>query len=152
MIEHASGIERRITLRLLSYWEKLRKGRPMPTEQDINPEDIQDLWDNCFLIHVTDLSKSDYNYTFLGEAIAEAYNHGIADEQSGGMISPNAGKLTTSFRQIMETAKPLTEEGEFRNIRQEMVKYRQCLLPLGGDGKIEAMFGGMTFKIFPPEA
>jgi len=146
--ETLTGIERRITLRLLSYWEKLRRGRPMPTEQDIDPEDLPDLWESCFLIHVRDLSKADYNYTYLGEKIADAYTHGTIKNDPESSKHPTANHLTRNFAQVVGTCKPLLEEGEFLNLRQETVKYRQCLLPLGADGKIEAIFGGMHFKIF----
>lgn len=139
--------ERRITLRLLAYWEKLRQNRPMPDETDINPDDISDLWDSCFLVHVKDLDKPDYNYTYLGEAISSAYFHGIA-KSSTGMASPNAGNMSAGYAKVIETLKPLIEQGEFINHNQETVKYRQCLLPLGKDGKIEAIFGGMHYKIF----
>jgi hypothetical protein len=29
-----------------------------------------------------------------------------------------------------------------------MVKYRQCLLPLGEEGDVKAVFGGMRYKIY----
>jgi hypothetical protein len=143
-----SSIERRITLRLLAYWEKLRKDRDMPHEDDINPDDIEDLWDRCFLVHVQDLDKTDYNYTYLGQAIIDAYRHGLSKDDPTGMASPNANDLAHGYAKVLKTKKPLLEEGEFLNLHQEVVKYRQCLLPLGENGKIEAVFGGMHFKIF----
>lgn len=143
------GIERRITLRLLAYWEKLRGDRPMPREEDINPDDIADLWDSCFLIHVKDLIQQDYNYTYLGQAIIDAYTSGFsADDPNEGLVSPNAGKLAHSYARVIATMKPVLEEGEFKNAHNDTVKYRQCLLPLGDDGEIKAIFGGMRFKIF----
>jgi len=141
------GRERRITLRLLAYWEKLRRDRLMPVEDDINPEDIQDLWDSCFLIHVKDLEKPDYNYTYLGEAIARAYYNGITDDKFG-MMSPHAEAHADCYTKVIDTGKPLVGEGEFRNLHNDLVKYRQCLLPLGENGRIDAIFGGMHFKIF----
>ena len=151
MSPELSTIERRITLRLLSYWERLRGDRPMPTEQDIDPEDIGDLWDSCFLIHVRDLEKSDYNYTYLGDAIAEAYHHGLSADDPAALASPNAGKLASGYSKVIATGKPLLEEGEFHNLHDEIVKYRQCLLPLGDGKEIQAIFVGMHFKIFQPE-
>lgn len=142
------AMERRITLRMLSYWEKLRKDRPMPTEQDIDPDDIVDLWDSCFLIHVKDLNQPDYNYTYLGQKILDAYKHGLSDGDATEVLSPNAGKLAMSFSKVIESSKPLIGEGEFKNIHQETVKYRQCLLPLGENGRVDAILGGMHFKIF----
>jgi hypothetical protein len=149
MLDIAAPMERRITLRLLAYWEKQRLGRLMPTEQDIDPEDLRDLWDSCFLVRVVDLAKSDYNYTYLGQAIADAYCHGMLKDDPEGMVSPSAHRLARNYARVVGTCKPLLEEGEFVNLKQEMVKYRQCLLPLGTDGQIESIFGGMHFRIFP---
>lgn len=147
-IEMDSQVERRITLRLLAYWERLRDGRAMPGENDINPDDIQDLWDHCFLVAVKDIGKPDYSYTYLGTAILQAYRDGLSEEDAGGALSLNAAKLTDSFLKVAQTARPLLEEGEFRNFSGKVVRYRQCLLPLGQDGVVDAIFGGMRYKLF----
>mgnify|MGYP000551252641 CR=1 FL=1 len=145
----SSTTERRITLRLIAYWERLRGDRTMPTEADIDPSDLQDLWGYCFLIHVKDIDKPDYNYTYLGMEIEKAYQGELTDDDIGAVASPNASKLAGSYARVIETRKPLIDEGEFVNLRNETVKYRQCLLPLGEDNKVDAIFGGMRFKIFP---
>lgn len=142
------GIERRITLRLLAYWEKLRGDRLMPTEENINPDDIEDLWDSCMLIHVRDLDRKDYNFTYLGAAIIEAYRHGLPPDDPDKLASPNAGTLAHSYSKVIATMKPVLEEGEFRNPHNELIKYRQVLLPLGDENGVKAIFGGMRFKIF----
>jgi len=141
--------ERRITLRLLAYWEKARAGKEMPSEQDIDPEHIQDLWDHCFLIHIKDLQKEGYYYTYLGDQIKKAYQGGLSEADTGGLISPNATKLADCCAEVRMTRKPLVDEGEFTNAHGDQVKYRQCLLPLGEGGEVQAVFGGMRYKIFP---
>ncbi len=143
-------LERRITLRLIAYWEKLRRGNVMPTEDDIDPDYLKDLWDYCFLIHVKDLDKPDYNYTYLGDAIKKAYQGELSSVEEGSMVaSPNAKELAVSYEKVIKTCTPLLDEGEFVNMHNDVVKYRQCLLPLGENGKVDAIFGGMRFKIFP---
>lgn len=144
-----AAIERRITLRLIAYWERLRAGRAMPEEINIDPEDLSDLWDHCFLVQVRDLQKKDYNYTYLGTAIMDAYRGGLSVDDSGSIVTLNANKLAGNYAQVMETCKPVIDEGEFENAKACTVKYRQCLLPLGKDGVVDAIFGGMRYKIFP---
>lgn len=138
--------ERRITVRLLAYWEKLRRGRTMPAEQDIDPEHIQDLWDNCFLIHIRDLGKEGYQYTYLGDEIKKAYQGDIASDDTSGMVSPNSRRLKACYSEIVRTSKPLVDEGEFKNLHGDIIKYRQCLLPLGEGGQVAAIFGGMRYR------
>jgi hypothetical protein len=147
-----SILERRITLRLIAYWEKLRKDNKMPAEADIDPDYLQDLWDYCFLIHVRDLSKPDYNYTYLGSAIQKAYQGDLEGDENSDIASPNASKLVTSYNKVIESCAPLVDEGEFRNLHNDVVKYRQCLLPLGEGDTVDAIFGGMRFKVFARNA
>lgn len=149
MTEYFGASERRITLRLLAYWEKLRAGRDMPHEEDIDPDDLGDLWDSCFLIHIKDLQKDGYYYTYLGGEIKNAYLGGISEADAGGLVSPNAVKLADCYMEIMHTGRPLVDEGEFINNHGDLVKYRQCLLPLGKGGEVDAIFGGMRCKIIP---
>ena len=142
-------LERRITLRLMAYWEKIRQGRDMPSENDIDPDDIGDLWDNCFLIQIRDLEKSDYNYTYLGTAIIEAYRGNLTEDYPAELIALNANKLDGHFREVIINKHPVIHEGEFTNLSGSLVKYRQCLLPLSHDlTNVDAIFGGMRFKIF----
>lgn len=146
---YPSTIERRITLRLLAYWEKLRKDRLMPTEAEVNSDDIWDLWGSCFLVRAVDLAKPDCSYTHIGQSILDAYRHGIPEDDAAGMISPDASRIADSCIKVIETSKPLLEEGEFSNPHGDIIKYRQCLLPLGDGRKVKAVFGGMNFKLFP---
>lgn len=147
-----SFIERRITVRLVAYWEKIRGAHAMPSENDIDPDDLSDLWDYCFLVHVQDLKQEDYNYTYLGSAIVEAYRGGLSANDPSGIVAPNAEKLTSNYLRVIEGKKPVIEEGEFKNLRGDTVKYRQCMLPLGTGDTVEAIFGGMRFKIFSKDA
>lgn len=143
-------IERRMTLRLLRYWESIKGAREFPSENDIDPDDevIADIWDGCFVIQVRDIyEKQDYNYTYLGPAIIEAYKGGITGDAECGIISPNASKLEQSFHQVLSTRAPILQDGEFKNLKNITIKYRQCLLPLGEQDKIQAIFGGMSFKM-----
>ena len=143
-----SGFDRRITVRLIAYWEKMRGNSDMPSREDIVPGDINDLWDHCFIINIKDLRKSSYDYAYLGAAIAEAYRSGGIDTSDETMVSQNASKLASSFDRLIMNPRPLIEEGEFVGKDKGVVKYRQCLLPLGRNGKVEAIFGGMRFKVF----
>lgn len=143
MTQHS--IERRINLRLLAYWEKLRGARAMPTEGDINPEHLGDLWESCFIIRIHPGPR--YDYAYLGPAIAAAYEGDLVTDHAHGMVSPEAGKLAGACACVAETRQPLVEEGEFHSMGG-LVRYRQCLLPLGDGKAVSAVFGGMRFRVF----
>lgn len=127
-------IERRLGLRLLAYWEKRRQLRAMPQEADILPEDLNDFWNDCFMVS---LSGPDgvYNLRYRGARIDAQW--------------PLADAFAASVAIVKDKCIPLLEEGAFRNSRGEIVKYRQCLLPLGDEATVTAIFGGVRFKAFP---
>lgn len=147
-MSESNPIERRLTLRLLAHWEKAKNGRCFPAESDIDPDVLGDLWNYCFLIHVKDLDKTDYNYTYMGSELQKAYQGDFAGSERADISNINARKLFGDYAKVVNSAVPLHEEGEFVNQHNDVVKYRQCLLPLGDSGTVDAIFGGMSFKVF----
>lgn len=145
MTHELQGEERRITLRLLSYWERKRKGRAMPCENEINPADIADLWEYCFLVHTRDLHVEGLQFTYLGKAIEEIYRSGLSDDDSRGTIFPHVEELAAGYNEVINEVKPHISEGELINPHGDRLLYRQVLLPLGEAGKVDAIFGGLRF-------
>jgi hypothetical protein len=141
--------ERRLTLRLFRYWQELRGMRNMPVETDIDPEELGEDWDHCFLLQSRDVANiQDYNFTYLGSNIMHAYFDRELDEHNEFMVGPNAYRLSTHFDRVLETRAPVLDEGEFLTVQGRRVLFRQVLLPLGTEDKgIEAIFGGMNCKI-----
>ncbi len=55
--------------------------------------------------------------------------------------------LISKFEVVDEDLQPVQDESEFVNLRGELVRYRQCLVPLGGvDGQIGFIMGSMMWK------
>ncbi len=149
MKEMFPGIERRITLRLLAYWERLRMGRDIPLRDDIDPEEISDLWNSCFLIHINDFSKQDYRFAFIGDEVVQAYRHELSRDEAAAMVSPDVLKLSKYIGATVASRRPVIDEGETRTSLGQLVRYRQCFLPLGTDSRVDGVLGGMRYKIFP---
>jgi len=145
------SIERRITLRMFSYWEKIRKDRSMPHVSDVNSADLHDLWDSCFLVMLDDKGNPDPDSSYIGKSIIHAYRHGLVEGENPIIISPNIDSFLRNHMQIFDSHKPLMEEGEFENFLLGTIKYRQCVLPLGENSKLHAILGGMHFKGFLPK-
>ncbi len=150
-MEAKDDSKQRITLRLLAYWEKLRLGRDMPSPSDINADDLQDLWDYCFIINLKDFDKDlkakNCDYTYLGKALQTSCLNASNPEASEE--SPlNFKKLSKNCLKAIQNSSPLLDEGEFVTPQNNIVKYRECLLPLGENGRIEAILGGMRFRLY----
>ena len=141
--------ERRLTNRLQLYWQELARGGLMPSEEDIDPVELEDLWPKCFLIQTFDIKhRRDMNFTYLGQEIIDAYQDGVMLEGQNVLVSPQAPKMVLSFKQVMESMAPVVAEGEFLSLAGRIVRYRQCLLPLGKGDSVDAIFGGMSFKAY----
>jgi len=89
--------ERRLGLRILRYWQEKRGMRMMPSENDMDPEALGDDWDYCFLLQARDVANiQDYNFTYLGQRIMNAYFDKAIDEHNQLMVGP----MPTGFRSI----------------------------------------------------
>ena len=141
--------ERRQSLRLVYYWDKLRGDRTMPVEDDIDPdhEAIRDIWDHCFIVQMRDLINKEFNYTYLGPAIVDAYQGTLCGTEHGELVSLNASKLLDAYQEVIDTARPVLYSGECNDAGGGNVKFRQCLLPLGRQ-QVEVIFGHMTYGVY----
>jgi len=137
--------ERRITLRLLSYWERRRGSRRMPAEVDIDPADIADLWEYCFMAHTKDIGKPGYHFAYLGKTIKDVYHEGLKHTDADAPIFPDMETLAKGYQHVLTKCEPLVTNGEITNLHGDIFKYRQVLLPLGVGNTVQAVFGGMRF-------
>lgn len=151
MEQTSSNRERRINERLLSYWEELKAERPFPAEAEIDPDELADIWDSCFLVQVgARAAQGGYKYTYLGPSLIEAYGDDLTNhEVSSHLIALSNPHLVQHFDEVARTAKPLVVESEFTNLKNMIVKYRSCMLPLGTlPGQVDYIIGGMKWKAF----
>lgn len=143
-------VERRISHQLVDYWQSIKGEHILPTEQDIDPEDIQSMWADCFLIslHADARGEGDIraSYQYLGEHLRLIY----IDDEGGGahLLTLPQEKLEAAYREMVMTKLPIIESVEEFLLEQGgYMKYRQCLVPLGTrDGTIYSLLGGMRFK------
>lgn len=148
-VNRGMDTERRQSLRLIHYWDHLRGNRIMPVEDDLDTdhEAIHDIWDHCFIVQMRDLINKEFNYTYLGPAIVDAYQEQLKGFNHEKMVSLSASKLISAYREVMVTKRPVIHSGEIDNGRGSMLKFRQSLLPLGKND-VEVIFGHVTFQVF----
>lgn len=137
--------EQRITDALKTYWEEQKGERKFPSEQEINAQDIEGIWEHCFLVRVD--TNGAFAYEFLGQSIMEAY----ADDTVGehiieDQLYPESPGILNKFAEVVESGEPLFYEGVFINKNNVDIKFRKILLPLGDDGKVKHLIGGMRWK------
>jgi hypothetical protein len=144
--------EKRISTRLVHYWQALKGIREVPLESDIDPLQLKDIWSDCFLIQVNDIKRGrDYNYTILGENIVKAYGYDLDSEDTPPLVGPVADRLTSKFQEVILTKRPVRDEGQFLNRQNKLIKFRQVLVPFSMDGtNVFSVFGAMRYKSLDP--
>lgn len=142
------GADRRITNVITKHWEDVRGNKLMPSEIDLDPEVLDGVLDNCFLIRTEELLQAgSHKYVYIGKNILEAYGSDETTPKDYHDVDPLSHK--DKFEEVIKTLKPVVQEGEFINKDGKLVKFRQCLIPLAQDGRtIDSIFGGMRFKVF----
>ena len=77
----------RITEALQDYWQQKRPQEDsVPREEDINPMELGDLWEHCFLVQR--MPDDQFQYLHMGEAIIEAYGDDLTGQRPDGQHQP----------------------------------------------------------------
>lgn len=144
--------DRRITNKLLHYWENLKDDRAFPSIRKINPKskEIADIWNSCFIVEASNKSrKEDYSYKYIGMNIIKAYGKDLTGFKVEDVATMEPGHLADVYEKVLATKRPYYDEGEIQAPGNRIIKYRQILLPLGNDGvNIDSILGGMSYKVF----
>lgn len=144
--------DRRLSTRLVHYWERLRTGQEIPLIQKLNISAISDLWISCLQLRL-ERSHNGFNsyiYEYIGKNITALYGEDLtlrfAHSKMPGL--PGTELLKTVDHAVRDIA-PALEEGQFRSTRGALVKYRACALPFS-DAKraVSHVVVGLSWKEF----
>jgi hypothetical protein len=144
--------ERRLNERLLNYWQSLRGERPFPSEDELDLDALEPIWEECFVLQARDVRlKTGYNFTFLGSTIQRAYQSGLIPYALPGVVAPEASHLSVEFERMFVQPEPLSSEGEYALPEGVTLRYRQVIVPLSHGGPtVEALLGRLGFRIYGP--
>ena len=143
--------EQRLTHRLTNYWTKINHGE-LPLNESFNGAAVADVWANCLHIELIplDSNRVTYRYLTMGAALLEAYGRDMTGQQvqSRQMDFPG-GRILQRLDDVIVNPVPSTDEGQFINDKNKVVKYRACLLPLGNHlKKVTHVIVGISWKAF----
>lgn len=144
--------EARLTMRLTTYWDRLRKDQPLPLFSQFNSSAIEDIWKQCLLfvvIPTTGGRSPSLNFSAVGENLSALYARTVI----GQVFSPNQRDIPGTnvmkrVDEIMANPVPLMDEGQFISSRGKIIKYRSCLLPFGKDGLVTHIVAGLSWREF----
>lgn len=144
--------ENRLSERLTSYWNNIRKDLLMPDFSHFNSSAIDDIWQQCVLFTVQPaLTGQTPNVSFyqMGDLARKAYGQ----DMTGKTFNPNhkhfqGAAIVRRVDDLIASPSPLNDAGQFINERSKLVKYRSCLLPFGRDGKVTHIIAGLSWREF----
>lgn len=130
-------LENRLVVRLMGYWERLRKDDVLPDFKKNNPAIIEDLWQQCFVLHILPARTGAYKYEYLGDKIKTLYGHdytGMTFDFHNRQF-PNS-IISTGLQNMIFAEKhdaPREENGQVPGNAGKIIKYRTILLPFGSE-------------------
>jgi hypothetical protein len=139
--------ERRMHVRAYNYWVSLLDGRPYPSIQDVQPQNLDDFGPYSVLLDFTD-SIDDPAVPYIGRALREECEltgdiRTIADVPARSLLS----RLTDHYLQIIANCAPIGFEAEFVSSKGVNTMYRGILMPLSSDGEaIDFIYGVINWK------
>lgn len=143
-------IENRLSERLISYWDGLRRGEPLADFARFNTESIADIWPQCIIFTVGPEAEGKphaISFTRIGDKVRTIY--------SGDMIGRTfhtsqkhfpAAAIVRRMDQVIKEPRMMTDTGQFVSENSKIVKYRSCLLPFGSNGKVTHVVVGLSWR------
>ena len=142
-----SGLERRLSLRLLSYWRELRGDAAFPSKDDIVATDITEMWNCCVLLKVEG-HEIDPLIVHCGESFKEMGIPDLANQPLSSAPSPSlVANGLSYFNKVLEKRVPITFGGEFTSPRNTRILYRSAILPLSRNNEtIDYLLAGANCR------
>ena len=131
---------------LLSIWNALCRGRPMPARADLNPFDLKAHLGDLFLVDVVQ-DPLRFRYRLVGTRITHAVQRDVTGKYFDEIY---AGKLleawTSAHAWVATQRAPLRLFSRTGDPYTRIYAYEGLLLPLSADGEtVNMVFGGLLF-------
>lgn len=146
------GMERRLVLRLLSYWRDLPREQDLPSFKAIDPEQIPDMWENSFVLETIG-SETDPFFRAVGDKIADSHEVSpvgkhVSETPANSLVS----RAASYFAEVLTKGIPVSRGGEFIKKNGNNVFYRSILLPMSDDGEtISGLLGAANCREVEPD-
>ncbi len=137
-----------MTFRLLSYWNRVRRGHSLPALSDININEILELYHFSFTIAIG-VNESEHYFLYFGPDLASVFGQDytgyyLHEALNDVMINNTIG----FYDKVLEEKTPHSESSEFFVDGRE-VRYRSIILPCSGnDQDVDFLIGTTNYKIF----
>jgi len=146
------GLERRLVLRLLSYWRDMCGERRYPSFADVDPAAIPDMWEWAFVIEVVG-HEPDPVLRHVGGALADFVHQPLVGLKLSAVPRETLVSYAMSYVQaVIAKGVPISRGGEYVRDGGVRVLYRSIVLPMSDDGAtISGLLGAANCREVPGE-
>lgn len=146
------GLERRLVLRLLSYWRGLCDDDRLPSFAAVDPHAMDDMWPSCFVLDVAG-HESDPVFRQVGTAFAAHSPCDLIGRRVSEALENTLVHASVSYvQQVIAKAVPISRGGEFHKEDGTRVLYRSIVLPMSDDGEtVSGLLCAANCREEPPD-
>lgn len=144
----ATGDERRMVHRLMTYWRELSANGTLPSPDAMKEADLADVWPYRCVLEAT-ASENDPVFQSVGEELAryadiELVGKRLSEASDAALIH----HALAYAPEVVRKRVPVSRGGSFVNGDGKKVLFRSIILPLSTDGKtVSALFGAANWTI-----
>jgi hypothetical protein len=134
---------------LVGYWSRLRKGREVPDQTDIDPRAIKRLLSYTFILDYEDPARP--MYRLAGTALCERFGFELKGTSFlGHWESQSTLSLVSLLRQAMKSRQPVCLSSVAATADGGMVELETILTPVSMNGSEPNRFFGMVQMLSDP--
>lgn len=132
--------------RLYEYWSSLKKSRPMPSRDDLEPSDIKDILPSLFMVDV-DKGPTRFRYRLIGTYVSELTGRDMTGQPiNEATYGETAGFVASLFERAVQQRAPVLVRGSAKWLASSSWRTLAVLfLPLSRDGEtVDIVLGGLN--------
>lgn len=140
------ALERRLVLRLLTYWRSIRGERDFPSFAEIEPSEISDIWAHCIVLEFVN-GQDNPVFRVVGEGLS-SHTKGLLPGHRVSDIAQNTllCAAVSYFDEILEKCAPVCRGDRLDGTA---LLYRSIILPMSDDGEmISGLLVALTYGNF----
>jgi hypothetical protein len=145
--------DQRLTVRLMSYWERLRKEDTIPDYSHFRSGSIDDIWPNCMVLTAepSGADTNQFRFNYIGAKLEDVCGKDLSGQVAHQRLQSivAATKIVRKIDDVHSARTPIFDEGQFVNKKNKIVKYRAVLLPFGNTNSgVTHTVVGMSWREF----
>ena len=134
---------------LVGYWSRLRKGREVPDQTDIDPRSIKRMLSYTFIVDATSVARP--LYRLAGTALCERFGMELKDTNFLSHWETQSGvALASLLKQALKLKQPVCLSSIAITADNGMVELETILLPISFNGHEATRFLGLVQVLSDP--